>query len=821
MAKQVQIIKTLNHLIPLHLSEQKIVMYSIGYSPQLAKYLAGLGKVNAPTYTKLLRGFQQLDWEKVTLVSKPQEYAVRGSSISFWLPGYPAPIRAEFDFEDLENIYTYDSEYGRKLYNIESFLISKYKLDDEDIESIKLNEDADSEEFNTATFVNSKPQIINDEVETQFMEYDYSYPQLFWSRLDLLTKELNRFNENGYQISIQSRHIDTLPDEVIELVSNSEAIQHLPKDLPAGFVSARQKTIVLTDREIFGTVYLAKRKKLSSNSARLLSQFEGEISVGDYIVHEDHGIAIYAGLTQEQIGDEMQEYLSLKYAGDDQLLIPVDQVHKLTKYIGDDTFEPKLSKLGRAEWEGLKARTKKAVGILARDLISHYAKREVAKAEKIFEEDSKEYTQFVDEFKYTATQDQLHATNEILSDLQKDVPMNRLLVGDVGFGKTEVMMRATFKAVEAGYQVAILCPTTVLCAQHFGVFSERFKNFPYRIAYLSRFNTAQENNAIIEKVNKGEVDIIIATHALLRSDVKYKKLGLLIVDEEQRFGVAQKEKIKKLNYGVHHLSVSATPIPRTLGMALSSIQDISLITQAPKGRKPITTEVEKLSWQRIGEAIRDEMDRGGQVYFVHNRVQDIQSLELKLQNAVPGIKVTVAHGQMHADELDRRITDFYSHKSDVLLCTTIIENGIDMPNVNTIIVHQAEMFGLSQLYQLRGRVGRSERQAYCYLFYQGKSLLPSEQAKYEIHTDTKGKDSKTKKPDPNYIKRLEAMAQATDLGAGFSIASRDLEIRGAGNLLGAEQHGHISQVGYALYMQMLNEEVEHLKQVTQEIIPLN
>lgn len=793
-------------------------MYSIGYSPQLAKYLAGLGKVDAPTYTKLIKGFQQLDWEKVNLVSKPQEYAVRGSAISFWLPGYLSPIRAEFDFEELESIYTYDSEYGRKLYNITGFLISKYKLDSEDLESIKLNEDIEADELNTALFVSSKPQLINDEIETKYVEYDYNYPQLFWSRLDLLTRELNRLHENGYSISIQSRHIDALPDQVIELVASSESIPNLPKDLPAGFVSARKRLAVLTDREIFGTVYLAKRKKLSSNTARLLSQFEGEISVGDYIVHEDHGIAIYAGLTQEMIDNEMQEYLRLKYAGEDQLLIPIDQVYKLTKYIGDDTFEPKLSRLGKVEWETLKARTKKAVGILARDLIAHYAKREITTAQAITEEDSKEYTKFVDEFEYAATQDQLHATNEILSDMQKDIPMNRLLVGDVGFGKTEVMMRAAFKAAEAGMQVAVLCPTTVLCAQHFGVFSERFKNYPYKIGYLSRFNTKQENDAIVDRVNSGELAIVIGTHALLRNDVKFKSLGLLIVDEEQRFGVAQKEKIKKLNYGVHHLSVSATPIPRTLGMALSSIQEISLITQAPRGRKPIETEVEKLNWEKIGRAIRKEVDRGGQVYFVHNHVQDIVSLELKLKNVLPEIKITVAHGQMRAEELDRRITDFYSHKSDVLLCTTIIENGIDMPNVNTIIVHQAERFGLSQLYQLRGRVGRSERQAYCYLFYQGKSLLPSEEELME--QTTKDKKAK-KKPDPNYIKRLEAMAQATDLGAGFSIASRDLEIRGAGNLLGAEQHGHISQVGYALYMQMLNEEVEHLRQVTAEVTKAN
>lgn len=794
----------------MHLGGLHIPIYATSYTPQITKYLSTVQKITPGVeYQKIITQISNLQWQRVEKPETPQEYNLKGDTITIWPAGYQNPIRLEFDFDKLIKIYHVDPHTGFRLQNLENAVIGNYKLDAEDLELVFVADEIDTE-LNAAIFTTVSTTPLPDlPIITQ--EFDYTYPQLFWSRFDLLQKELERLTELGYSTYIQTRHVDELPPELVE-VAGHDLPDEIPLDLPAGFVSSKDKIALFTDREIFGTVFLAKRKGAESNAAKLLGQFEGEISVGDYIVHEDYGIAIYAGLTQEVIDGELQEYLSLQYAEHDELLIPIAQVHKLTKYIGQEGIAPRLNRLGKAEWEAMKVRTRKAVTILAKDLLSHYAKRTIAKAVRInqtHELETPAYLEFVEKFPFTETNDQLKATNEIMADLQKDLPMNRLLVGDVGFGKTEVIMRAAFKMVEAGHQVAVLCPTTVLCAQHFGVFTDRFAGTDMKIAYLSRFNSASENEKIIDKVNAGEVDIVIGTHALLRSDLKFQSLGLLVVDEEQRFGVGQKEKIKKINYGVHHLAVSATPIPRTLGMALSTIQDISLITQAPKGRRPIKTTVEKLDWAKVERSVKLEIERGGQVYFVHNRVEDIESIAVKLRNLLPGVRIIVAHGQQKPDELDKQITDFYLHKADILLCTTIIENGIDMPNVNTIVIHQAERFGLAQLYQLRGRVGRSDKQAYCYLFHTGKVPGEGETAE-EISQDIRG--GKVKKlPIKDYVKRLEAMAQATELGAGFSIASRDLEIRGAGNLLGAEQHGHISQVGYALYMQMLAQEVEMLK----------
>ncbi|MBL8015033.1 MAG: DEAD/DEAH box helicase [Candidatus Doudnabacteria bacterium] len=800
MQKTVKIIKTLPHLIPWQIQQENTYLYATTYTPQIHKYLLKLkafGKGHAQA--QMIKALTESAFAKVGNPGQAGEFSVKGESISAWPHGYPNPIRAVYDFETCVDLYHYDPITGRKVSELAQFIVSEEGLPAEDHKFLAVNEDI-SVNSNSTIFVTSKPQIPEG-LEFDYEEFDYTYPQLFWSRFDLLEHELERFKSAGYRIYLITRHLDSLSKGLVDYIGDAESLK-LPDYLAGGFVSAKDKVAVFTDREIFGSVFLHQRKQSTQNSDRLLRQFEGEISVGDYLVHQDYGIALYSGLTQESFDGQMREYLSLKFAGDDVLLVPIEQIGKLTKYIGNDINVPKLSRLGKGDWERVQGKVERAVKIAAKELISHYARRELATAPTIQADDSEAYNKFVDKFAYTETPDQIKSVNEIIFDLQKPTPMNRLLIGDVGFGKTEVIMRAAFKIAEAGLQVAVLCPTTVLCAQHFAVFSERFKDTGFKVAYLSRFNTAKENTEIVNKLNAGEVQIVVGTHAILRSDLKFKQLGLLVVDEEQRFGVAQKEKIKKMNYGVHHLAVSATPIPRTLGMALANIQDISLITQAPKGRKPIDTEVQKLDWNKVVTAIDKEVSRGGQVYFVHNHVQDIQSLSARLDELMPQLRVTVAHGQLSPAELDKRITDFFQHKTDVLLCTTIIENGLDMPNVNTIIVHQAEQFGLAQLYQLRGRVGRSDRSAYCYLFYTGQKLSNEYQ-----------EEDKKPKLIPDYIKRLEAMAQAKELGAGFSIASRDLEIRGAGNLLGGEQHGHIMEVGYALYMQMLNQEVERLKSV--------
>ncbi len=779
--------------------------YASFYTPQIEKYLASLQVLDNKQlhFSKLKKTLiTDFGFQLGTQIESPLQMAVAGDVISLWPLGYPHPVRLEFFGEDIEKMYIYDEFYGRKLHDIQVLAIGDKPLaDKQDWETVHISTNwaEQTTKLPRVIFSNFIPEVTVQQVSAE--NYDFTYPQLFWNRTDLFAKEVERLQSLNYQVVIQTKHLENLPAELhhhVHFKSGGILPQELP-DLPAGFISAKQKVALFTDREIFGTIFLSKRKAGDSKTMRLLKQFEGEISVGDYVVHEDHGIGIYAGLTQEEIDGQLQEYLQLQYAGSDQVLVPISQIEKLTKYIGNEGMEPELSRLGRADWQHMRSRIAKSVSLLAKDLIEHYARREVAKAKVIASEDSKEFKQFVDEFAYTETDDQLHVTNEIIDDLQKPIPMNRLLIGDVGFGKTEVMMRAAFKVVEAGMQVVILCPTTILSAQHLAVFTERFKNFPVKIASLSRFNTGKENRELADLLNSGNIDIAIGTHRLLSNDIRFKNLGLLIVDEEQRFGVKQKEKIKTLNYGVHHLSVSATPIPRTLSMALSTVQDISIITTAPTGRKAIHTELWKNDWQKIAQAIHSEISRGGQIYFLHNQIETIASIKDRLEKLLPAVRIVIGHGQMLPTTLDKVMSDFYAHKFDVLLCTTIIENGLDMPNVNTIIINQAQRFGLSQLYQLRGRVGRSPKQAYCYLVYDS---TPEKQ----LHTA----DGEVK-PQREYLLRLQALVDASELGSGFQIASRDLEIRGAGNILGEQQHGHISSIGYALYMQLLSKEMERLK----------
>jgi transcription-repair coupling factor (superfamily II helicase) len=804
---KVKLIKTLPHLVPLHLANLGEAFYASFYTPQIEKYLTSLSTFQAEDlrFSQFKKSLvADYNFELTTHIDNLLQASITGDVINLWPVGYPHPVRLEFFGEDLEKMYLYDENYGRKLHTIHQVVIgTKPPAEKQDQQLLTFNSNWSEAKSapERAIFSNYIPELLIEPDKLEIQNNDFSYPQLFWNRIDLLQKEIGRFEELNYAIIIQTKHLENLPSE-LHIYVHKQRHKLLPEVLPdllAGLISTQQKLVIFTDREIFGTIFLTKHKSGDTKTMRLLKQFEGEISVGDYVVHEDHGIGMYAGLTQEEIDGQLQEYLLLQYAGSDQVYVPISQVEKLTKYIGNEGLEPRLSRLGKAEWQNVRTKVAKSVTILARELIEHYARREVAKAKMVNKEDSPEFTKFVESFPFTETEDQLHSTNEIIADLQKAIPMNRLLIGDVGFGKTEVMMRAAFKVVEAGMQVVILCPTTILAAQHLAVFTERFKGTKIKIASLSRFNTSKENRELTDLLNTGNVDIAIGTHRLLSNDVKFKNLGLLIVDEEQRFGVRQKEKIKTLNYGVHHLSVSATPIPRTLSMALSTVQDISIITQPPVGRKAIHTELWKNDWHKVAQAIHTEITRGGQIYFVHNAVETIASIKDRLQKLLPAVRIIIGHGQMPSSTLDKVISDFYTHKYDILLCTTIIENGLDMPNVNTMIVNQAQRFGLSQLYQLRGRVGRSSKQAFCYLVYDSKPE----------------KEDSDKQPERVYMQRLQALADASELGAGFQIASRDLEIRGAGNILGEQQSGHISSVGYALYMQLLAQEMERLKAVSE------
>lgn len=540
---------------------------------------------------------------------------------------------------------------------------------------------------------------------------------------------------------------------------------------------------VIKREAVKASVYRHRFKGLKN--ARKIESF-AELKAGQHAVHVDHGIALFQGVMRLNVDGFEKDFVCLEYADREKLYVPVDQVDKVQKYLGGDEH-PRLHKLGSATWESQRERVKKAVAEMAEELLKLYARRELADR-KGLGPDGPWQERFEGSFPYDETEDQQRSIEDIKRDLEGRKPMDRLLCGDVGFGKTEVALRAAFKVAAAGQQVAVLAPTTILASQHFQTFSARLQGFPLRLGLLSRFRTPKEQRQVIEGLANGQVDIVIGTHRLLSKDVQFRDLGLLVVDEEQRFGVAQKEKLKALRASVHVLTLSATPVPRTLHFSLSGMRDMSLIETAPLNRLPVRTFVMEEDNGILREAILAELKRGGQIFFVHHRVKDIEKAAARLRELVPEAHVAVGHGQMPKEELEDVMLQFLGRTHDVLVATTIIESGLDIPNVNTIIVDHAEDFGLSQLYQLRGRVGRSQRQAYCYLFYPKHRALP------ELAE-----------------KRLAAIEEFTELGSGFKVAMRDLEIRGVGNILGPQQHGNVAAVGFDLYCHLLNDAVARLK----------
>ncbi|MFV9506380.1 MAG: transcription-repair coupling factor [Oscillochloridaceae bacterium umkhey_bin13] len=544
-----------------------------------------------------------------------------------------------------------------------------------------------------------------------------------------------------------------------------------------------------TDSEIFG---LRQRRPLSERRRRGLSAderaaFVRGLKLGDYVVHIEHGIAVYDGLIRRVVGEIEREYLILRYAAGDKIYVPVDQVDRVTRYVGAGDGAPTLTRLGTQDWERAKRKARAAVQDLAEELLKLYAQRQTRQGHA-FAPDNEWQRELEASFPYLETDDQLRAIDDVKHDMEQSVPMDRLVCGDVGFGKTEVALRAAFKAVQDGHQVAVLVPTTVLAQQHYDTFARRMAAFPVTVQMLSRFRSPKAQDAIISQLAKGQVDILIGTHRLLSKDVRFRDLGLVVVDEEQRFGVRHKERLKQLRAEVDVLTLTATPIPRTLHMAMAGIRDLSVIDTPPEDRVPIKTYVLPHAENLVREAILREIERDGQVYFVHNRVQSIYHIANQLRTLIPEARIGVGHGQLGERELETVMLDFFEGRYDVLVCTTIIESGLDVPNANTIIIDDATNYGLAQLYQLRGRVGRSANRAYAYLLYrQEKPMTPEAQA------------------------RLEAIQEATELGAGFRVAMRDLEIRGAGNLLGAEQSGHIAAVGFDLYSRLLEQAVKQLK----------
>lgn len=637
-----------------------------------------------------------------------------------------------------------------------------------------------------------KPKISQSFAQINSSGYD--------GKLDLLINDIKDKKAKGYKTVILAatrprgqRLVDTLRDreiesvykDVIDEVQYGEVVVTFGNQLK-GFEYPELKVCVISDKEVFGK---AKQNTSRSNNKKGVGKIKSftELKPGDYVVHTNHGIGVYKGIKQLDVQGHKKDYLELSYNSGDKLFVPVEQLDLVQKYIGTEGKEPKVNKLGGSEWIKTKNKVRKSINEIADDLVKLYAVRASLKGHK-FSKDTIWQKQFEDEFSYQETPDQITAIEEIKKDMESTKVMDRLICGDVGYGKTEVAIRAAFKSVMDGKQVAILVPTTILAEQHYKNLTERFSDFPIKVDMVSRFKTPTAQKATLKEVKAGNIDVLIGTHRILQKDVQFKDLGLLVVDEEQRFGVTHKEKIKNFKKNVDVLTLTATPIPRTLHMSLTGIRDISVIETAPEQRYPVQTYVVEFNDQLMSDAIMREVDRGGQVYFVYNRVGSIKEAAAYLKKLLPDIRVGVAHGQMPERELEKVMIDFMNKEYDVLVCTTIIETGLDIQNANTMIINDADKFGLSQLYQLRGRVGRTNRLAYAYLTYRKDKVL-TEVAE----------------------KRLKAIKDFTELGSGFKIAMRDLEIRGAGNIIGSAQHGHMASVGYDLYCRMLEDTIKMAK----------
>lgn len=622
---------------------------------------------------------------------------------------------------------------------------------------------------------------------------------------DLLIEDLKKWSETGYRVVVLSASrtraermsrdlnaegVASFYRETLDTTLSAGQIMVSYGYLRKGFIYSTAKFVIVTEGDVFGAKTRTKRKRQKKYDGKVIQSFH-DLNIGDYVVHENHGLGIYKGIEKVQVDRVAKDFIKIEYGDGGNLYVPVSGLNVLQKFASQSAKKPKLNKLNSNEWKKTKSRVRTAIQEIAKDLVLLYAKRQQMQG-YAFSQDTPMQNEFEELFPYEETQDQLKAIEDTKRDMESTKIMDRLICGDVGYGKTEVAIRAAFKAAQESKQVVFLVPTTILAQQHYNNFVQRMKDYPVRVDLLCRFRTAVEQKKTLEDLKKGLVDIVIGTHRVLSKDVQFKDLGLLIIDEEQRFGVTHKEKIKKLRENIDVLTLTATPIPRTLHMSLVGIRDMSVLEEAPMERVPIQTYVMEYNEEMVREAISRELARGGQVYYVYNRVNTIVETANKIASLVPEARVAFAHGQMKERELEKIMYDFINGEIDVLVSTTIIETGLDISNVNTMIIHDADNLGLSQLYQLRGRVGRSNRTAYAFLMYRRNKMLR------EVAE-----------------KRLHAIREFTDLGSGFKIAMRDLEIRGAGNLLGAEQHGHMEAVGYDLYCKMLNESVKELKGETQ------
>ena len=795
---------------------------------------------------KLIVRLVQLGYEHADEVERVGQFSTRGGIVDIYAINAQTPVRIEFFDNNIDSLRDFDLATKRSIRNVSTTTILPLAQTDKDgrpelfltyLEQggvvlfdepmrireqiktmIKENPDIRSQVFswedmlvaargNRVFYSALMLQQVHGAEPTQTISFTATNMTPFQRQMDLFENEANRWLSQKQRILIllgDREKAESMREllarrrvpAVLEPASaplRDDCVNIQQGTLLAGFEMASARLVVVTEKDIFGR---QKRRAVRPvNQGDKLSHFR-DIRPGDYVVHVNHGIGKYLGVETLEVGGIHKDYLHIKYGGDDKLFVPTDQVGLLQKYIGSEGDIPRLHRMGGTEWVKAKARARKSVEDIAKKLIEIYAKRREAKGFAFSPDDSTQHD-FEDAFPYQETDDQLQAIGEIKADMEKEKPMERLLCGDVGFGKTEVAIRAAYKAVMDGKQVAVLVPTTVLAQQHFQTFSARFLNFAPTVDVICRFRTAKEQKATIERVKAGQVDILIGTHAILnQKKVQFRDLGLLIVDEEQRFGVKQKDKIRSLAAGIDVLTLSATPIPRTLHMSLVGARDMSIIETPPAERFPVQTYVVENNDTIIANAIKREMKRGGQIYFVYNRVDTIDRMRDHLQEIVPDARIQTAHGQMPEELLERVMMDFYEGAYDILLATSIVENGLDVANANTIIVYNADRFGLSQLYQMRGRVGRSHHMAFAYFVYQADKIL----------TETAEK-------------RLQAMKEFAELGAGFKIAMRDLEIRGAGNLLGSQQHGHIASVGFEMYCKLLEEAVENLQHGRRAAVP--
>ena len=692
-------------------------------------------------------------------------------------------------FEDYIVIYDEFAELSAKLAQIDESLENAYNeaLKNSLLEPlVELNHFKESEiiqklaGFQKISFNN----FLSDE-SNEIVDIDARNIQIFDADMDKVAEFI--LDKKEYQITIATDY----PERVKEVLSEYQIfnVDYIESISSLGTEIVDGKILLITDRELFNKRQKdvpTGRKRHYKEKAEYIENIN-DIKEGEYVVHTIHGVGVYQGLTKQEFDGQLKDYLTIEYANKDKLHIPAEQINMLCRYRGSGQIKPKLSRMGGSDWENTKARVKKEVEVIAYDLLRLYARRKMQEG-IAFAPDSPLQLEMEEAFEYIETPDQNRAINDIKSDMESSTPMDRLICGDVGFGKTEVAMRAMFKAVTTLKQVAVIVPTTVLALQHYQTISERFKPFGINVELLCRFRSAKEQKETLKNLLTGKCDVVVATHKLLQDNIAFKDLGLLVIDEEHRFGVRHKEKLKEFRENIDIISMSATPIPRTLYMSLSGIKDISIINTPPQNRLPIKTFVGEYNEQTVKNAIVNELDRDGQVFYLYNRVETIEEFRLELQKLLPNARIAVGHGQLSEKQLEEVIVDFSNHESDILLCTTIIENGLDIPNANTIIIHDADKLGLAQLYQLRGRVGRSEKQAYCYCLYKKSKELSKEAAE-----------------------RLKAIKEFTTLGSGYRIAMRDVEIRGVGNVLGTKQHGHMINVGFDTYCQLLEETVMELK----------